>query len=383
MFLRLFVFTVILTNCFSIVYAQTEKTFSEESKELDAESSKQVPKKVLEAGKKGTEELIAAGIVKKALNVGDKMPAFTLFDANGKQISSEVLSKKGHLVITFYRGAWCPFCNLYLRSLQKQVPKFKELGANLVAISIEPPDRSLDVSQQNKLNFTVLSDPKLEVSRKFGIVYEMPKVVNDAVLELGFDIAKYNGMEKAELPLSATYVIDKKGKIVYAFLDPDYKKRAEPSEMISVLKELSSDKARGGLGTADIEAIKQIEETYRTAWLKNDEKTILSLFADDAMLYPNGNAPVKGKDEMRKFWFAASDTVTTINTYETKIDEIYGEKNLAYVVGSNELRWSTEKKDKTELKRFASKGYFIGIYVKRDRQWKILKQYWTGKTQEV
>lgn len=217
---------------------KTEKTFSEESKKLDEESSKQVPPKVLEAGKKGIEELIAAGIVKNALNVGDKMPKFTLTDANDKKVSNKDLLKKGHLVVTFYRGAWCPFCNLYLRSLQKRLPEFQKLGANLVAISVEPPDRSLNVSQQNQLDFTVLSDPQLVVSKKFGIVYEMPKVTNDAVLELGFDIAKYNGMEKAELPLSATYIINKKGKIVYAFLEPDYKKRAEPNQIIAELEKL-------------------------------------------------------------------------------------------------------------------------------------------------
>ena len=101
------------------------------------------------------------------------------------------------------------------------------------------------------------------------------------------------------------------------------------------------------------------------------------------MLYPNGKTPIRGKEGMQKFWFVPSDTITTINTYETKIEEIYGEKNLAYIVGSNELNWSTEKKDKTELKRFVSKGYFIAVYVKRNKQWKILKQSWSGKTDEV
>lgn len=144
-----------------------------------------------------------------------------------------------------------------------------------------------------------------------------------------------------------------------------------------------SVRSQGKLEHKDVEAIKQIEETYRTAWLKNDEKTILSLFWIDGMLFPNGNTPVKGIDEMRKFWFAPSDTITTINSYETKIDEIYGEKDLAYAVGTNELHWSTIKRDNTELKRFVSKGYFIAIYVRRNRVWKILKQSWSGKNQEV
>jgi ketosteroid isomerase-like protein len=141
--------------------------------------------------------------------------------------------------------------------------------------------------------------------------------------------------------------------------------------------------AQNKLSAKDVAAIRQIEETYRTAWLKNEENTILSLFTDDATLYPNGNAPVKGQEAMRKFWFAPSDTITTINAYTTNIEEIYGEKNLAYLVGSNEIAWATEKRDKTGLKRFVSKGYFISVYARRNHQWKILKQYWSGKTQEV
>ncbi|MEW6125843.1 MAG: peroxiredoxin-like family protein [Acidobacteriota bacterium] len=246
MFSKISIFIIITGLCLLNVFGQgkKEKPVAEELKQLDAESSKQVPPKVLAAGKKGVEELSAAGIVNKALQVGDSMPSFALSDANGKTIRSDDLLKRGHLVIVFYRGAWCPFCNLYLRALQKNLEKIKQQGGNLLAISVEPPERSLTVAEQNKLNFTVLSDPKLEVSRKFRIVYEMPKVTNNAVLELGFDIAKYNGMEKPELPLSATYVVSNQGKIVYAFLDPDYKKRAEPAEIIMALKNLSKPQGR-------------------------------------------------------------------------------------------------------------------------------------------
>ncbi|MEZ5424847.1 MAG: nuclear transport factor 2 family protein [Pyrinomonadaceae bacterium] len=142
-------------------------------------------------------------------------------------------------------------------------------------------------------------------------------------------------------------------------------------------------RAQNGLSAKDIEAIKNIEETYRTAWLKNDEKTILSLFTDDATLYPNGNDPVKGKEEMHKFWFAPSDTVTTINTFELKIADIHGSKDYATATGTNELGWTMENKSKNEIKRFIGKGYFISVYVKSGRDWKIFKQFWSGKTEEV
>lgn len=248
MYSRFIVILVLLLSCSILGFGQTqpEKTVADELKQLSDQSSKEIPQNVLEAGKAGIEELIASGVTKKALNVGDKMPAFKLLDANGKSINSSDLLKKGHLVITFYRGEWCPFCNLYLRSLQKNLPKFKSLGANLVAISVEPPYRSLSVAKTNDLGYTVLSDPQLRVSRLFAIVYEMPKVTNNVVLKLGFDIAKYNGMEKAELPLSATYVVSKKGEIVYAFLDPDYKHRAEHTAVIKALTDLQTKSKRKG-----------------------------------------------------------------------------------------------------------------------------------------
>lgn len=141
--------------------------------------------------------------------------------------------------------------------------------------------------------------------------------------------------------------------------------------------------AQNKLSTKDVEAIKQIEETYRDAWLKNDEVGILSLFTNDATIYPSGFTPAKGKDGMRKFWFAPSDSITTIHRYELKINEVFGERKLAIVIGENILEWSMEKKDKTSLKRFLSNGYFTAIYVKTNKSWKILKRHWSNKTEEI
>ncbi len=182
----------------------------------------------------------AEDAAKNALNVGAKMPAFSLKDANGKIVESRDLLKGGNLVVVFYRGAWCPFCNLYLRNLQKNMPQIKAAGGNLVAVSVENPDNSLKVSKKNELDFTVLSDPNLTTARKFGIVYQMPKETDELYKTRGLDVAKHNEMERAELPLSATYIINQKGKIVYAFLEPDYKKRAEPQTIIETLLKIKS-----------------------------------------------------------------------------------------------------------------------------------------------
>ncbi len=172
-----------------------------------------------------------------ALKVDGMMPEFTLSDANGKSVSSSDLLKQGNLVIVFYRGAWCPFCNKYLHTLQKELANIKAAGGNLVAISVENPDTSMMVSKKQSLEFTVLSDPKLNVARKFGIVYELPKETNEKYIGWGIDLVKANGTEKPELPLSATYIVSSEGKILYAYLEPNYQKRAAPSEIIKVLSE--------------------------------------------------------------------------------------------------------------------------------------------------
>lgn len=179
-----------------------------------------------------------ADAVKNALSVGAKMPEFSLKDSTGKVVSSKELSKSGNLVIVFYRGSWCPFCNLYLRNLQKRLADITAAGGKLVAISVENPDASMEVARKNEVQFTVLSDPDLDVARKFGIVYQLPAATDEMYKSRGLDVAKHNEMAKPELPLAATYVVDKKGKIVYAYLDTDYKKRAEPDVIIENLKKL-------------------------------------------------------------------------------------------------------------------------------------------------
>ena len=192
---------------------------------------------------KDAEMVLANGIspadaAKNALNVGAKMPAFTLGDINGKAVKSDDLLKRGNLVVVFYRGAWCPFCNLYLRKLQENLSQIKAQGANLVAISVENPDRSLTVAQKNKVEFTVLSDPNLDTARKFGIVYQLDSNTDEKYKSYGIDLVKMNSTAKPELPLSATYIVNQKGEIVYAFLESDYKQRAEPTVIIETLSKL-------------------------------------------------------------------------------------------------------------------------------------------------
>ncbi|QQS42439.1 MAG: AhpC/TSA family protein [Acidobacteriota bacterium] len=215
------------------------KSVNDELQEMEKRSAERLPAELIEAGKQAEKEVRESGILETALNVGAQMPAFSLKDAYDKQVTSGDLLKDGHIVLVFYRGAWCPFCNLYLRGLQRSIGDFRERGAQLVAISVEPPDRSLKVVKDNKLEYTVLSDPGLETARKFGIVYTLPEILDSAAKQRGFDIGKYNGTEKSELPVSATYVVSREGKIEFAFLDVDYKKRAAPEDILKTLDRIN------------------------------------------------------------------------------------------------------------------------------------------------
>ncbi len=201
-------------------------------------SARKAPPEVLAAGRKGIEEVAASGILKTALGVGATMPEFTLGDAQGKPVRSADLLARGPLVVVFYRGAWCPYCNIYLHRWQDYLPRLAQRGATLVAISGEGPDGTAAMVKKTEATFVVLSDPGYAATRRFGVVYEVPRVVTDAMQARGMDLKAYYGTGKAELPLSATYLVGRDGKITYAFLDADYKKRAEPADVLAALDRL-------------------------------------------------------------------------------------------------------------------------------------------------
>lgn len=188
----------------------------------------------------GSEGLTAEQAAKTALKVGDKMPGFELPDSRNSIVKSEELLKKGNLVVVFYRGGWCPFCNTYLKELQDELDAIESAGGTLVAISAENPDDSLSTEEKNSLRFHVLSDKDLSYARKFRLVYELAAETNKKYKENGIDLVVDNDMNKPELPISATYVVDQKGDIVFAFVEPDYKKRAGPEVIIEELNKLKS-----------------------------------------------------------------------------------------------------------------------------------------------
>lgn len=197
-----------------------------------------VPADILATMVQATADLEQARLADQALTVGDRLPDFSLPDATGQTIKLSDLLAKGPAVISFYRGGWCPYCNLELRALQQALPDFAQYNAQLIAISPETPDNSLTTQEKNELSFPVLSDVDNVVAKQLGLVFELAAALRPIYQQFGIDVAHHNGNEKYELPMPATYVVDRTGIIRYAFIEADYIKRAEPSEIINSLAQL-------------------------------------------------------------------------------------------------------------------------------------------------
>ncbi|MGB2685188.1 MAG: peroxiredoxin-like family protein [Olleya sp.] len=185
----------------------------------------------------GISSVANSGVLDSALKVGDKAHNFTLKNALNESVTLYNELKNGPVVLTWYRGGWCPYCNITLHALQEKLPEFKKEGATLLALTPELPDNSLSTSEKNNLEFTVLSDVENIIGKEYGVVYTLTDSVA-SIYNAGFGLNKINGDTSNELPLAATYVIDTNGIITYAFLDADYTQRAEPSEILSALKQL-------------------------------------------------------------------------------------------------------------------------------------------------
>lgn len=223
------------TKTINTTTSSTLKTLLENRKNEFAAKADETVKKIY---KEGIDAVSKSNIIKDAKQIGNAAPNFTLTNASGKPVELNTYLKNGPVVLTWYRGGWCPYCNLTLRQLQLELPNFKKYGANLIALTPELPDNSLKTSEKHNLAFEVLSDVGNNVAKEYGVVFQLTKEVAKIYNEK-FGLNKYNGNGSNELPLAATYIINQEGKIVYAFLDADYRNRAEPSELTAILKKMT------------------------------------------------------------------------------------------------------------------------------------------------
>lgn len=195
-----------------------------------------VPPSVIETMHRATAALIASGAAGRAKKAGDKAPLFTLKDSEGNPVSAADLLQRGPLVLSFYRGVWCPYCNMELQALEAARPDFAALGATLVAISPQTAPNSRKSVRQNGLGFPILSDAKGEVGAAFGLRFELPDYLVELYKSLKNDLPAFNDDPSWTLPMPARYVIGQDGTILYAEVNPDYTRRPEPADMLPVLR---------------------------------------------------------------------------------------------------------------------------------------------------
>ena len=175
-----------------------------------------------------------------AIAVGESAPNFELPNQEGQATSLVALLEKGPVVVTFYRGSWCPYCNLQLRALQARLNDIHDLGAELIAISPQVPDDSLSKDEISEMSFQVLSDQSAKVAVEYGVAWEVPEFLLEHMrVDRGLDLESVNNGNGNVLPIPATFVISKEGTVVWRFVDVDYRTRSEPEDIIKALKTLA------------------------------------------------------------------------------------------------------------------------------------------------
>jgi len=205
---------------------------------LKKEFTANVPDDLLAVMNQETEKLIASDIISKSVKVGEILPDGKLTAVNGEQVSVDQLLGGKPLVISFYRGGWCPYCVLELKALESVSSEIKELGANIIAMTPESSSHVKETKQKNGVTFEVYSDEGSHFAKELGLVFTLPKSLQEIYLTFDIDVEKHNGESKFELPIPTTLIIKPNREIVYIYADGDYTKRSEPSVLLEVLKNL-------------------------------------------------------------------------------------------------------------------------------------------------
>jgi peroxiredoxin len=204
--------------------SQKKKTFSEK-----------MPKEIVELYEKNIQEIKGTGLEKSALNVGKKAPDVMINFHGTKRPLSSVYGR-GPVVLKFYRGGWCPYCMTELKHYDNMIEDFKKAGAQILAFAPDTEAMTKKTQSTHDLSFDVLSDEGHAIARQFGLVYKLDDKVVGNLKKNGIDISVYQGNNDKELSIPATYVVNKEGKIVFAYIDADYRQRAEPEDVLKAVK---------------------------------------------------------------------------------------------------------------------------------------------------
>ncbi|MEE4378592.1 MAG: peroxiredoxin-like family protein [Candidatus Competibacteraceae bacterium] len=214
------------------------ETLTEQLDALSASHKKETPadrQAIMDAAEQSLRE---SGLGNNAPRVGDQLPDGEFVTAKGETTSLYEAIGNRKAIVTFYRGGWCPYCNLQLHAYQEHLPEMEAAGATLVAITPETPDNSLSTSEKHGLKFSVLSDGNNNYARQINIVFALNEQLKPIYQAYGVDLEQNQANDAWELPLAATFIIDADRTVRYAFVDVDYKKRADPEELLRELQQL-------------------------------------------------------------------------------------------------------------------------------------------------
>ncbi len=213
-------------------------TIAEQSQQVKNATAKNLPADVVAIFDHDVQDLIGQGVPAAAIKVGDRMPTFSLTDANGGQVSLAQLVAGGPAVIVFYRGGWCPYCNVALRTYQRElVPTLGDFGARLVAISPQSPDQSLSTQQKAELDFTVLSDPGSRLAQSIGIAFQQPDDVLAAQRQPGLNLADVNAEGSTLLPRPTVLIVGEDLRVRFVDVQSDFTSRTEVATILKGLHE--------------------------------------------------------------------------------------------------------------------------------------------------
>ncbi len=212
-------------------------SLQQDIKDLQKEMMLSIPADVLTTMQDETVKLIASGIAAQAKNIGDHAPAFNLENSRGERVSMQDFLQQGVLVVNFYRGAWCPYCNLELKAWDHVLPALNKLGANLVSITPNTKEKSSALLQENPFAFDILWDCDNQIAKNYGLVFTLSETLRSIYDGFGIHLPEFDGNDRYELPMPATYVIDSDGSILHAFVDADYTKRIDPQDILKLLQQ--------------------------------------------------------------------------------------------------------------------------------------------------
>lgn len=211
-------------------------TLQEQLKQMRNAIMERMPQSIIKVFTDSIDDIRKNKLKENALQVGDYVPNMNLLDNSGDSSLLSDLIEQKFLILNFYRGGWCPYCNMELREYERLREAFNELNADIVGISAEISELANATTNKNALSFPVLTDVDAQLMKAIGIVFKLDEASKKEFENFGMDFTKIHGNNNFELPVPAVYIINKKMEVVFAHFEEDYMTRIEPTELLHILK---------------------------------------------------------------------------------------------------------------------------------------------------